>query len=107
MVRIAPLLKATITVLTMMSGHATAQSDDIEWSAYARHASSLAFVTSGLSMVDDCAVPLQFEESSENGLRVLMIFCREEENAAMARLTFYEGSSDPVWLTPWKIELIP
>jgi hypothetical protein len=98
-------LCAAVLFASFASG--VAQSAEVNWSDYVRSATSLAFVTSGLSIVDGCAVPLVFTEQSKDGVRVLEILCREENNAAMARILFYEQGDDPVWLMPWEIQLIP
>lgn len=87
----------------------TAIAGTVDWPTYARHSGSLAFVTSGVSMLEPCAVPIEYSESKEDGLRTLEVYCREEDNAAMARVIFYsvENGDGGAFLIPWKIELIP
>jgi hypothetical protein len=78
-------------------------------SRYINNGTTLSFVASGVSALDDCASLLEFREARNGSVQILEILCTEGEEARFARLTFIRVSDERgrISLSPFRMEFLP
>lgn len=76
---------------------------------YAESGATLSFVASAVSVLDDCATPLEFRERRIDAVQILEILCPAGDETRFARLTFTRLADETgrIRLRPFRMEFLP